>query len=934
MLELIDIKKDYETGGTKVPALKGINLRFRDSEFVSILGQSGCGKTTMLNIVGGLDQYTSGDLIINGKSTKDFKDRDWDYYRNNSIGFVFQSYNLIPHQTVLANVELALTLSGVSKAERKKRAIEALEKVGLSDHIYKKPNQMSGGQMQRVAIARALVNNPDILLADEPTGALDTETSVQIMELLKDISKDRLIIMVTHNPELAMKYSTRIIRLLDGKITDDSDPYTDREYNRDITIDTAETVELFEMTEEDRAAYDYAREVGSAAKKHAARDARNNADAKQRRSKPEKADRKHNKGDKKQRTSMSFFTALSLSLNNLMTKKTRTLLTAFAGSIGIIGIALILAISNGIQEYIDRVQRDTLSSYPITIQTESIDVSSMIENMTGQKDKEINHDKDKIYSNNIMTDMVNSMVAEANSNNLTRFRTYIEDRRDELNQYVSDIKYSYDVPLYIYSTDTSNGAVQLNPGTMMESMGMGSGQESSNSVMTSGMMNSSVWNQLLDNQELLDEQYDVVAGSWPSDYNEVVLIVDENNEIVDYTLYSLGFKDPDEVKTIFKNVYAGQNYDTDNIELSYDDVLNHEFKLVYPTQFYQYNSKTGTWDDYTKDDAYMKKVVDGAESIKISGIIRPNPDAVNTSISNGIGYTRELMLHIIDKVNQTEIVKKQQANKDVDIFTGVPFDNTKDTKITMDDVNAYVATLGEEEQAQMKAYMGTMTEDQILEMFSKSVKAKTTDATYESNKKKLGITSPETPSQIDIYCKDFESKEHISDFITQYNKEVDEDGRSEDEISYTDYVGIIMSSVSTIITAISSVLIAFVAISLVVSSIMVGIITYISVLERTKEIGILRSIGASKKDVKRVFNAETMIEGFVSGAMGIIITLILCIPANIIIKNITDISNLAKLPVAGAVILIVISVLLTTIAGLMPASMAAKKDPVIALRTE
>ena len=892
MLELIDIKKDYETGGTKVPALKGINLRFRDSEFVSILGQSGCGKTTMLNIVGGLDQYTSGDLIINGKSTKDFKDRDWDFYRNNSIGFVFQSYNLIPHQTVLANVELALTLSGVSKAERKKRAVEALEKVGLSDHIYKKPNQMSGGQMQRVAIARALVNNPDILLADEPTGALDTETSVQIMELLKDISKDRLIIMVTHNPELAMKYSTRIIRLLDGKITDDSDPYTDREYNRDITVDTAETVELFEMTEEDRAAYDYAREVGSAAKKHAAR---NNADTKRRRSKHEgasksKSEKAERQAGKKQRTSMSFFTALSLSLNNLMTKKTRTLLTAFAGSIGIIGIALILAISNGIQEYIDRVQRDTLSSYPITIQTESIDVSSMIENMTGQKDKEITHDKDKIYSNNIMTDMVNSMVAEANSNNLTKFRTYIEDRRDELNQYVSDIKYSYDVPLYIYSADTSNGAVQLNPGTMMESMGMGSSQKSSNSVMTSGMMNSSVWNQLLDNQELLDEQYDVVAGSWPSDYNEVVLIVDENNEIVDYTLYSLGFKDPHEVKTIFKNVYAGQSYDTDNIELSYDDVLNHEFKLVYPTQFYQYNSKTGTWDDYTKDDAYMKKVVDGAESIKISGIIRPNPDAVNTSISNGIGYTRELMLHIIDKVNQTEIVKKQQVNKDVDIFTGVPFDNTKDTK--------------------------------------------TTDATYESNKKKLGITSQETPSQIDIYCKDFESKEHISDFITQYNKEVDDDGRSEDEISYTDYVGIIMSSVSMIITAISSVLIAFVAISLVVSSIMVGIITYISVLERTKEIGILRSIGASKKDVKRVFNAETMIEGFVSGAMGIIITLILCIPANIIIKNITDISNLAKLPVAGAVILIVISVLLTTIAGLMPASMAAKKDPVIALRTE
>ena len=881
MLQLNNITKDYISGDTVVNALKGISISFREHEFVSILGQSGCGKTTMLNIIGGLDRYTDGDLIIGGRSTKEFKDKDWDSYRNHKIGFIFQSYNLIPHQTVLSNVELALTLSGVSKTERRKRAVEALEMVGLGDQINKKPNQMSGGQMQRVAIARALVNDPDIILADEPTGALDSETSVQVMDILKKISDNKLIIMVTHNAELAEQYSSRIIRLLDGKVTDDTAPY--------------------EMPA--------GRELSPVAK---ALDKKN----------------------RKEKVSMSFFTALSLSFKNLLTKKGRTFLTSFAGSIGIIGIALILAISNGIQEYIDRVQRDTLSSYPITIQTESIDVSSMIENMTGQKDKEITHDKDKIYSNNIITDMVNSMVAEANSNNLTKFRTYIEDRRDELNQYVSDIKYSYDVPLYIYSADISNGAVQLNPGTMMESMGMGSSQESSNSVMTSGMMNSSVWNQLLDNQELLDEQYDVVAGSWPSDYNEVVLIVDENNEIVDYTLYSLGFKDPGEVKTIFKNVYAGQSYDTDNIELSYDDVLNHEFKLVYPTQFYQYNSKTGTWDDYTKDDAYMKKVVDGAESIKISGIIRPNPDAVNTSISNGIGYTRELMLHIIDKVNQTEIVKKQQANKDVDIFTGVPFDNTKDTKITMDDVNAYVATLGEEEQTQMKAYMGTMTEDQILEMFSKSVKAKTTDATYESNKKKLGITSPETPSQIDIYCKDFESKEHISDFITQYNKEVDDDGRSEDEISYTDYVGIIMSSVSTIITAISSVLIAFVAISLVVSSIMVGIITYISVLERTKEIGILRSIGASKKDVKRVFNAETMIEGFVSGAMGIIITLILCIPANIIIKNITDISNLAKLPVAGAVILIVISVLLTTIAGLMPASMAAKKDPVIALRTE
>jgi putative ABC transport system permease protein len=557
----------------------------------------------------------------------------------------------------------------------------------------------------------------------------------------------------------------------------------------------------------------------------------------------------------------------------------------------------------------------------------------MIESMTGQSDKEITHDKDKVYSNNIMTDMVNSMVAESSSNNLNKFRTYIEDRRDELEPYVSDIMYSYDVPLYIYSTDTSDGAVQLNPGTMLDSMGMGT-NESSNSVMTSSMTNSSVWNQLLDNQELLDEQYDVVAGSWPSAYNEVVLVIDENNEIADYTLYSLGFKDPDEVKTIFKNVYAGQSYEVDDMELTYDEILSKEFKLVYPTQFYSFNTRTGAWDDCSKDDDYMKKVVDNAETIKISGIIRPNPDAVNTAISNGVGYTRELMLHIIDKVNESEIVKLQEADKEVDVFTGVPFANTKDTPITMDDVNAYLETLQVEDKAQMQAFMSNMTEEQILDMFSQSVKVETTDATYESNKKKLGITSEDTPSQIDIYCRDFESKEHIADFVKQYNKEVDEDGRSEDEISYTDYVGIIMSSVSTIITAISSVLIAFVAISLVVSSIMVGIITYISVLERTKEIGILRSIGASKKDVKRVFNAETFIEGLVSGVMGIAITLLLCIPANIIIKHFTNIANLAKLPVAGAVILIIISVVLTTIAGLVPASMAAKKDPVVALRTE
>lgn len=837
MLELNGIRKTYVTGTTSVEALKGIDLKFRDSEFVSILGQSGCGKTTLLNIIGGLDKYTSGDLKINGRSTKDFKDRDWDAYRNNSIGFVFQSYNLIPHQTVLSNVELALTLSGVSKAERRQRATEALEKVGLKEQIHKKPNQMSGGQMQRVAIARALVNDPDILLADEPTGALDTQTSIQIMDLLKEISKDRLIIMVTHNPELATQYSTRIIRLLDGTITDDNNPYNGEDDN--ITT----------KTDEDSL-----------------------------------TDKKSGK-TKKKKTSMSFFTALSLSLNNLMTKKTRTILTAFAGSIGIIGIALILSISNGIQNYIDRVQRDTLSSYPIQLQKESVDVSSMIENMMGNKDKNVDHDKDKIYSNNIMTDMVNSMVAEVNSNNLKAFKSYLENHKSDVDGYISDIQYSYDVPLYIYSTDTSDGVTQLNPSSVMENMyGM---SVSGDGMMSAGMQNTSVWSRLFDNRQMLDEQYDLIAGSWADNYNEVMLVVDENNEIDDYTLYSLGFKDPAEVKKIFKNVMAGNSYETEETQYTYDEVLDKKFKLVLPTDLYRYNDTLRIWEDASHDDEYMTTVVNNAEEVKISGIIRKNPDAASVSVSSGVAYTKDLMPHIIDKVNETQIVKQQLADPEKDVFTGMSFDNDK-----------------------------------------------TSISTLENNKSLLGIASEDNPSEIDIYAKDFDSKEKLQDFIKNYNDEVTADGRDEDTISYTDYVGILMSSVSTIITAISSVLIAFVAISLIVSSIMIGIITYISVLERTKEIGVLRSIGASKKDVSRVFNAETLIEGFVSGAMGIIITLILCIPANAVIKNVTDISNVAQLPVAGAVILVIISMLLTTIAGLIPAKVAAKKDPVVALRTE
>lgn len=895
MLELNDIKKDYVSGSTTVSALKGINLRFRDCEFVSILGQSGCGKTTMLNIIGGLDKYTSGDLKINGVSTKNYKDRDWDFYRNNSIGFVFQSYNLIPHQTVLSNVELALTLSGVSKAERKKRAIEALEKVGLGEQIHKKPNQMSGGQMQRVAIARALVNNPDILLTDEPTGALDTETSIQIMELLKEISKDRLIIMVTHNPELAKNYSTRIVKLLDGVITDDSDPYTLEDMEADIR----------------------AKEVA----------------------KVKTSEKKIKKSGKKQKTSMSFFTALSLSFNNLMTKKTRTILTAFAGSIGIIGIAMILSISNGIQLYIDRVQRDTLSSYPITLQAESIDISSMVTSMTGNSDSEEHEDKSKIYSNDIMGDMINTMVKEVKSNNLSEFKKYIENGGSDIKSYVSDIQYSYDVSLNIYMKDTSNGVEQLNPSTMFDSI-YGEGATSTSSAMSSGMgmgmfSNSSVWNQLLGNQQVLDEQYDVLAGHWPENYNEVVLVVDKNNEVDDYTLYSLGLKDPEEVRTLFKKMMVGESYETKkDISYTFDEILDTEFKLVMPTDMYKYNDVTSTWDDYSKDDKYMTNVVNNGTDIKVCGIIRPNDDAVSTSISSGIGYTAKLTEYIIEEVKNSEIAKAQLADTSVDVFTGVPFDNDRNTEITMDDVNAYMATLSPEESAQMQAMTSGMSDDQILQLFSASLKARTTDATLDSNKSKLGITDLDTPSQIDIYATDFDSKEKVQNIIKDYNKLQQDDGKEENVINYTDYVGIMMSSVSTIINAISYVLIAFVAISLIVSSIMIGIITYISVLERTKEIGVLRSIGASKKDVSRIFNAETLIEGFVSGALGIVVTLLLCIPANALIKHLTDISNVAQLPVAGGVILIIISMFLTFIAGLIPAKLAAKKDPVVALRSE
>ena len=586
-----------------------------------------------------------------------------------------------------------------------------------------------------------------------------------------------------------------------------------------------------------------------------------------------------------------------------MTKKTRTLLTAFAGSIGIIGIALILSISNGIQDYIDRVQRDTLSSYPVQLQSQTMDISSMIEMMTGSDKDSVDHDKDKVYSNMIMSEMMNTMISDVKNNNLKSFKKYIDDNKDEISTYASDIRYSYNVDINIYDTDTSDGVTQLNPSTIMNTI---YGTNTSQGSMSAMYTNADVWNQLPGNQDLLDSQYDMVAGRWPQQYNEVVLVVDENNEIDDYTLYSLGFKDPDEVTAMYKRMMTGETYDTEETEYTYDEILDKKFQMILPTDYYRYNAEKDIWEDMREDETYMKNVVDNGTQIQVCGIIRQKEDAVNTAIRSGVGYTKELMQYLMQGVNDSEVAKAQLADETTDIFTGIPFDNDKDTPITMDDVNAYVATLSEQEQAQMQAYMSQMTEEQILQQFSQSLKAQTTEATFEGNKEKLGITNEDNPSE----------------------------GRDEDVINYTDYVGIMMSSVSTIITAISAVLIAFVAISLVVSSIMIGIITYISVLERTKEIGILRSIGASKKDVSRVFNAETLIEGFVSGALGIVITLILCIPANRIIENVTTIAGVAKLPVAGAVILVIISMVLTLIAGFVPAKMAAKKDPVVALRTE
>ena len=878
MLQLKNIVKDYVSGDTTVQALKGIDITFRDSEFVSILGQSGCGKTTLLNIIGGLDQYTSGDLIINGRSTTKYKDSDWDTYRNHTIGFVFQSYNLIPHQSVLSNVELALTLSGVSKAERRKRAVEVLEKVGLGDQIHKKPNQMSGGQMQRVAIARALVNNPDILLADEPTGALDSATSIQIMELLKEISKDRLIIMVTHNPELAEKYSSRIVRLLDGKVTDDTMPYEPTDSR---------------VTENNKA----------------------------------------KRVKKKKGTSMSFLTALSLSANNLMTKKGRTLLTAFAGSIGIIGIALILALSSGFQSYIKKVEEDTLSSYPIAIEEEQVDYSSMMSAFMGQHVGEASEKEDgKIYSNNIISEMLNSMMSQVKVNNLADFKKFIEDRNNGFDELVSDIQYGYSTTLNIYKEDTSDGIVQVNPSTVLDTIGMGqlSGMSGS-SMMSSSMMGGGswdVWSELIGNRTLLESQYDVIAGRWPDAYNEIVLIVDENNEISDYALYALGLKDQNEVADTMTRLAKGEEIVSYKTEYTYEDILDLRYRLIVNTDFYSYNEENDSYTDVRDDeDSYRAAIADGIQ-LQVVGILRPDPDAVTGAVSGSVGYTSALMEYVINKINASDIVKKQAAAPETDVITGLPF--TKDGEEVEMENTFDITTLTPEQQA----YLASLSQEELDTLMASYMQPATSSATYEGNMEAFGVADLEKPSSIMIYPVDFASKDMISDKISEYNDAVRAEGREEAVINYTDYIGLMMSSISTIINAISYVLIAFVAISLVVSSIMIGIITYISVLERTKEIGILRSIGASKHDISMVFNAETLIVGFVSGAMGIIVTMLLVIPINAIIKNLSGISNVAGLPWLAALILVLISMALTFIAGLIPAKMAAKKDPVVALRSE
>lgn len=1004
MLELKNIIKDYPAGNTVVKALKGVSVSFRKSEFVSILGPSGCGKTTLLNIIGGLDKYTSGDLIIGGRSTKDFHDRDWDAYRNHSIGFVFQSYHLIPHQTVLQNVELALTLAGVGKKERKTRAKAALESVGLGDQLNKRPGEMSGGQMQRVAIARALVNDPEIILADEPTGALDTETGIQVMEILKEVSKHRLVIMVTHNPELADNYSTRIIRMLDGEITDDSNPLTEEEY---------------------------------------ALISKKPADIKKKSKKP----------------TMSFSTAFMLSLKNLFTKKGRTFLTAFAGSIGIIGIALILSISQGMTAYIDTVQEEALSSYPITIEDATVDMTSLMSAFMGIQENNVPHEKDAVYKKSALYDMLNALNSlDMQENDLRAFKAYLEEqvakeeKEGTLSAAINGIKYSYPLPLTVYTKNVDGNIIHSDTTKLMTDivskyMGadmsslMSFGESSSGIVgtMTSSSINMreasmGLWQEMLSGKDgspinsLLYDQYDLVYGAWPNSYDEIVLVLDKNNELDDMTLYALGLLSEKDVDNVMSAAMDGKILSTDEKSWSYEEICALEYRVVCTSDCFTYDSATGLYKDLRETDAGIRYLYDNGLKLKVTGIIRPSKDATAHMLNGSIGYTADLTEHIITKSHTSKAVIAQMESEKRDIITGLPFsantgnltDEEKEAELrayldsleeseraaayikiksipskeTLEQmVNQSVGSMTREEisQAMISAisaqmgvdtdeivsYVESMDENELKELFNQmaaeqikmqyaqkvaaemsamptaalsqalaaELSAYTTEecalyydeitefskATYEDNLLTLGYVDLDDPSSINIYASSFANKDIIEEGIAKYNE-----GKEElEKIKYTDYIGIMMSSITTIINAITYVLIAFVAISLIVSSIMIGVITLISVQERTKEIGILRAIGASKKNVSSMFTAETVIIGFASGALGVIVTYILCIPINIIINNLTGIQNLdAIFPPGAALILILISIALTLISGRIPSKSAAKKDPVEALRTE
>lgn len=855
MLQCKNIIKDYVSGDEIVHALKGVSLSFREHEFVSILGQSGCGKTTFLNIIGGLDHYTSGDLIINGKSTKDYSDKDWDTYRNHQVGFVFQSYNLIMHQSVLSNVELALTLTGVNKEERRKRAIEALNKVGLSDQIHKKPTQMSGGQMQRVAIARAIVNNPDIILADEPTGALDSATSVQIMEILKEISKDKLVIMVTHNPQLADEYSSRIIRLKDGTLISDSNPFNEQEMNVDTSV--------------------------------------------------------------LKRPDMSFKMACSLSLNNLMTKKARTFLTSFAGSIGIIGIALIMSLSHGMQSYIDQMENDTMASYPIEIQANSSDMSTLMTTMMGMKKKTEEHTDSKIYSRPYVEDVLESL-SSSKKNNLSAFKSYIESSKGkEFRKTAKAIEYDYNLNLQVYNENTDSGLVQVSPNGLLDKLGMSDMMSIQSQFMdSSAMTNDQVWLSLPESKKLRDDEYQLVEGKWPTNYNEVALEVDENNEITDYALYSLGLLDQDELVKNYQKILNGETDKISKTNLesySVDDILNLKFRLVLNSDLYQ--KVNGLWINQSENELYMKDVVSKSPEIKVVGIIKPSESTVSQPTMGGVYYTKAMEEYVTSKTENAQIVKEQKTNPNINIFTQTEFASGQ--KMSMSNLtNEQMMQLSSMSQEELMNYMNTYNEN--------------INATYDSNLTKLGVVDYSNPTKISLYASSFDGKEKLGDLITSYNKKQ----TKSNVITYNDFIGTMLSSVTSVVNIISYVLIAFVSVSLIVSSIMIGIITYISVLERTKEIGILRSIGASKKDITRVFNAETFIIGLISGVLGILITLVLNVPISVVVENMTGVSHIAKLPVNGAVFLIFIDLVLTILAGLIPSKIASKKDPVEALRSE